>query len=261
MLSIVIPVYKDPYLNKTIDSLLRNARGEVQVIPVLDGYEPEELIDDPRVLYVRQENQGMREAINNGVRHAEGDYLMRTDAHCVFGVGYDQLLTEDMRDNWIVNPRRYKLDPKKWQIMDFPPIDYEKLLIEPNHNKFHGIEWTNKTLARKGLLIDEDMAMQGSCWAMPHSWWDKVVVNLESEGYHTHYQDSVEMIFKTWQAGGYLMVNKRTWFGHKHRDFPRSHSYPSKLARESWDYALKVHGDYYRDVIYPRFFGKKYEEN
>jgi len=253
MLSIVIPNYKDPYLDKTIDSLLRNARGDIEVIPVFDGCELKEY-KDKRVKPVYQKNQGMREAINNGVRHAEGEYLMRTDAHCVFGVGYDLLLTEHMEDNWIVNPRRYKLDPDKWQVMDQPPIDYEKLLIEKNYDKFHGIPWTARSEDRKDIKIDEDMAMQGSCWAMPHSWWDKTIGELSSEGYGTHYQDSIEMIFKTWKAGGKLMVNKLTWYAHKHRDFPRSHSYPSNLSRESWDYAKEVWGEYYESVIYPRWF-------
>ncbi len=255
MLSAILPAYKDPYLTPTINSLLANARGEIEVIPVLDGADPvTPLPDDPRVKPVYQENKGMREAINNGVAHAKGEYLLRADAHCVFGVGYDLLLTEELEDNWIVNPRRYKLNPDKWQVLPSQPIDYEKLVIEKTHKKFHGVEWTNRTNARKDLKIDEDMAMQGSCWVMTHSWWDKTIQNLQSEGYHTHYQDSTEMIFKTWKAGGKLMVNKKTWFAHKHRDFPRSHSYPSKLSRESWDYALDTWREYYQDVIYPRFF-------
>ena len=261
MLSVVIPSWKDPLLKKTIESLLINARGEIEVIPVLDGYKPDEYVDDTRVRYIHQENTGMRGAINRGVSEAKGEFLMRTDEHCVFGVGYDILLTEDMQKDWIVNPRRYRLDTEKWQVMKLPPIDYEKLLIETYHNKFHGVEWTNKTLANKDKLIDEDMAMQGSCWAMPHSWWDKVIGELSSEGYHTHYQDSVEMSFKTWQAGGKLMINKKTWYAHKHRDFSRTHSYPSKLARESWDYAIAVHGEYYKKVVYPRFFGRRYAKN
>ena len=260
LLSIVIPSFKDPLLHKTIESLLLNARGEIEIIPVIDGYElKESLPQDPRVKPIFQENTGMRGAINNAVSQAKGDYLMRTDEHCVFGIGYDLLLTEDMEDNWIVNPRRFRLDTDKWQIMKLPPIDYEKLLIENYHNKFHGIEWTALSKQRKGILIDEDMAMQGSCWAMPHSWWDKTIGELSSEGYHTHYQDSIEMMFKTWQAGGKLMINKKTWYAHKHRAFSRTHSYPHKLARESWDYALETHGEYYREIIYPKFFDKKYK--
>lgn len=258
MLSVVIPNFKDPHLGKTIESLLLNSRGDIEVIPVFDGCPIEGIPDDPRVKPIYQENQGMRGAINTAVNAAKGEYLMRTDAHCVFGVGYDLLLTENMEDNWIVNPRRYRLDPEKWQVMKYPPIDHEKLLIETYHNKFHGIEWTNQSNLRKGHLIDEDMAMQGSCWAMPHAWWDKTIGELDATGYGTHYQDSIEMLFKTWKAGGKLMINKKTWYAHKHRDFKRSHNYSNKLSRSSWDYALETHGEYYRDVIYPKFFDKTY---
>jgi len=89
---------------------------------------------------------------------------------------------------------------------------------------------------------------------MPKSWWEKTVVELDSTGYGTHYQDSIEMIFKTWQAGGKLMLNKNTWHAHKHRAFNRTHNYPNKLSRASWDYALKTWKHYYEEVVYPKFF-------
>lgn len=259
MISCIIPSYKDPYLHKTIQSLLDNARGEIEVIPVIDGYELKEpLPDDPRVKPIFQENTGMRGAINAGVKAAKGEFILRSDEHCMFDEGFDVKLTETLEDNWIVVPRRYFLDVEKWEIMDKDPVDFEKLLIEKTYRKFHGINWKNR---KSDKDIDETMAMQGSCWVMRKSWWEKVIVALESEGYHSHYQDSVEMSFKTWKAGGKLMLNRKTWYAHKFRGFPRTHNYPSHLARESWDYAIKVNGQYYKDVIYPRFFGKKYEKD
>jgi hypothetical protein len=32
------------------------------------------------------------------------------------------------------------------------------------------------------------------------------------------------MVFKTWKAGGKLMLNKNTWHAHKHRSFARTHN-------------------------------------
>ena len=53
---------------------------------------------------------------------------MRTDEHCKFGKGYDVLLTETIKPNWIVTPRRYKLNADSW--MPFGErVDYEKLII------------------------------------------------------------------------------------------------------------------------------------
>jgi glycosyltransferase involved in cell wall biosynthesis len=253
LLSIVIPSYKDPLLPKTIESLLENATGDIEVIVTLDGYWPAvRLPDDSRVKLIHLgKNRGMRDAINAAVGIARGKYLMRNDEHQIYGPGYDQILTATCEDNWIVTPRRYFLDTIKWEVMDIPPVDYMKLIIGGKVRKFGGVTWVRPE--RGDVMIDETMAMQGSCWVMPHSWWDKVIGRLQTEGYGPLYQDSIEMVFKTWQAGGKLMVNKNTWHAHKHRDFKRTHNYGTAEAAPGWAYALNLWGDYYKKEIRPRW--------
>lgn len=255
MLSVVIPCYKDPLVFNTVDSILQNAEGDIEVIVTLDGAELDREFTDPRVKTILfNETRGMREAINAAVAIADGEYLMRTDAHCMFADRFDTIIINSIKENEIVVPRRYFLDPDKWEVMlDIPPVDYEKLVIDTKHNKFAGVRWSKRAEERKDIPIDETMAMQGSCWVMPHKWWDDVIVNLQSEGYGTHYQDSHEMVFKTWKAGGRLMVNKNTWYAHKHRKFPRTHNYSNELSRASWDYALETWGDYYQNEIRPKW--------
>ncbi len=252
-LSVIIPSYKDPLLQKTIDSLLENSElgDDLEIIPVLDGYAPKVPIkSDPRVRVLSlKKNGGMRNAINAGIAISKGEYIMRTDEHCSFGKGYDRILTNDIEDNWIVTPRRYFLDPVKWEVMDIPPNDYNKLEIHNPGPKFYGVDWKSRAEERKDIMIDETMAMQGSCWIMKRSWWDKVIKELQSEGYGTHYQDSMEMVFKTWQAGGKLMVNKNTWHAHKHRTFPRTHDYGGAEKDAGYAYSLNLWKDYYDNVI------------
>jgi len=252
-LSVVIPDYKDPLLQKTIDSLLENSElgDKLEIIAVLDGCWVT-LKDDPRVIVVHLgKNRGMRGAINAGVLVSRGKYIMRTDEHCMFGKGYDRILTETCQDNWIVTATRYFLDPIKWERMDIEPINYEKLVIQDGM-KFAGQRWTSRDEERKDM-IDETMAMQGSMWMMPRAWWDKVIGELQTEGYGPSYQDSHEMIFKTWKAGGKMMINKNTWYAHKHRSFPRTHQEGTKenpSNREaSWGYALSVWREYYEQEV------------
>lgn len=256
-LSVIIPSYKDPLLQKTIDSLLENSGlgSEFEVIPVLDGYWPTiPLRNDDRVKVVHLgQNVGMRGAINAGVRASSGKYIMRTDEHCTFGKHFGRIITNEMRGDWIVTPRRYFLDPVKWEVMDIKPVDYMKLKIVNygRGQKFSGVEWNRPD--RKDIMIDETMAMQGSCWLMKRNWWDKVIGELQSEGYDTHYQDSHEMVFKTWKAGGRLMVNKNTWHSHKHRSFPRTHGYGGEKADKCFAYALSVWREYYEKEIVPKW--------
>ena len=254
MLSIIIPAYKEPLLKPTIQSLLDNAEGDIEVIAVLDGYwlNPEEIVSDKRVRYLHLgKSRGMRDAINAGVDISRGEYIMRTDSHCSFGKGYDRILTETLEENWIITPRRYFLDPDKWEVMDITPVDDMKLKIVnyDRGQKFSGVVWNRPNLP----AIHETMAMQGSCWAMKRSWWDKVIGRLQTEGYDTHYQDSHEMVFKTWKAGGKLMVNTNTWHAHKHRKFPRTHGYGGEKADKCFAYALSVWRDYYLNEIQPKW--------
>jgi glycosyltransferase involved in cell wall biosynthesis len=252
MLSVIIASYKDPLLNKTIDDILAKAEGEVEIIPVLDGYF-QEVRNDPRVHPIHlHKNGGMKNAINTGRRMARGEYVMRLDEHCMFAQGFDKILTQ-MEDNWVVVPRRYFLDVDKWEVMDIPPVDYEKLIIDEDHNKFSGVRWTKRAEERKDIPVDETMMMQGSCVVMKKTWWDTVIGELTTEGYGPHYQDQTEIAFKTWKAGGKLMVNKNTWYAHKHRDFPRTHHLSHDAAAPGWAFSLSLWRDYYEQEIKPRF--------
>jgi glycosyltransferase involved in cell wall biosynthesis len=252
-LSVIIPSWKDPLLINTIDSLL-NSSGlgdQLEVIAVLDGYWPVfELRGDPRVRYVHLgKNRGMRDAINAGVLVSRGEFIMRTDEHCLFAQGFDRVMTDSCQPNWIMTARRYFLNPIKWEVMDNPHIDYEKLVIQGDNTKFAGQSWGRRDRERKDVMCDETMAMQGSCWVMPREWWDKVIGELQTEGYGPLYQDSHEMVFKTWQAGGQLMLNKNTWFAHKHRSFSRTHNYGTAEAMPGWTYSLNLWRDYYLSEV------------
>lgn len=254
VLSVIIPSWKDPILHKTIDSILENFTGSFEIIPVIDGYKLERpIIEDPRVkpIYL-EKNGGMRNAINTGVKAARGKFIMRADEHCMFAPGFDQAMISRIHHNWIMTARRYNLDPIQWKRMDeLGFTDYERLIVKHiggKYPKFSGVTWRSRTKERWKHLVDETMAMQGSCWVMMRAWWDEVIGELQTEGYGPHYQDSTEMVFKTWQAGGKLMVNKTTWFAHRWKRFNRTHYYPAVKAAPEWKYALDVWGDKYKEV-------------
>ncbi len=242
MLSIIIPAYKEPYLQKTIDSLLINAEGEIEIIAVLDGYWPDpQLEDHPRVKILHfGEPKGMRYAINAGVALSTGEYILKTDAHCMFGKGYDRILLEEIKDNWVVIPRRYQLDVEKWEVMNIPPTDYDKLIIHDTRNKFHGQEWRSRAKRRKNIMIDETMSFQGSCWVMSRKHWDSVIKELQEDGYGKFNQEPVEIGMKTFVSGGKCVVNKKTWYAHKHRSFKRTHNITREDLESGSEYALNL---------------------
>lgn len=233
-LSIIIPSAKDPCLQKTIDDLRAKAEGNIEIIAVLDGT-MQKVRNADKVLF--NENRiGMRASINKGVKHSTGKWLMKCDAHCVFGQGYDKLLLTEIKDDWIVIPRRYKLDVDKWEVMEEEGyIDYDKLFID-NPEKIGGVHWTGRRIERENILIDETMVFQGSCWVMSKKHWDWLG-GLQEEGYGTFTQEPIELALKTWLGGGKVMVNKKTWYAHKHRKFGRTARIDSDEVRRGNTYS------------------------
>lgn len=264
-LSIILPSYHDKYVKNTIEDILRNSElgDALEVIDVMDGfYAPAEwIVNDPRVRYVHLgANRGMRGAINAGVAVARGEFFMRLDEHVCFAKGFDKALTDACKENEVMTATRYFLDPVQWKVMDIAPVYHEKLVIQDVGNgvrKFSGARWKSRDEAQKDVMVSETLAMQGSMWIAHREFFLKTVGELQTEGYGPTYQDSVEVTMKYWQAGGRLMLNKNTWFAHKHRDFPRTHQEGSpenpSNREQGWTYALSVWGEYYNDVIRPKW--------
>lgn len=259
-LSWIIPSWKDPYLQNTVNSILESSAlgDQLEVVVVYDGYWPvKPLADDPRVKLVHLgRNRGMRGAINAGVLASSGEFIARTDEHCMYAKGYDKIMTDACQPNWIMCAKRYYLDPVKWAVMDIPPVEIEKLVIQEG-KKFSGQRWESRSKELVNEPISETMAMQGSSWLMPRKWWDEVIGELQTEGYGPLIQDSHEMVFKTWKAGGKLMLNKNTWYAHKHRSFNRTHNNgtlenPSK-DEQGYAYSLNLWKDYYLNEIKPKW--------
>jgi glycosyltransferase involved in cell wall biosynthesis len=214
ILSIIIPCYNDKDIQKTVDDIRAKAKGNIEIIVVLDGIHQE--VKNAIVLE-NTKQLGMRASINKGVKYSKGKWLMKCDAHCVFDEGFDIKVLADIKEDWIVIPRRYKLDTDKWEVMDEPPIDYMKLFA--SEDKIGGVEW--KRPERESILIDETMVFQGSCWFMSRAHWNWLG-ELQEEGYGTFTQEPIELALKTWLGGGKVMVNKKTWYAHKHRKFGRT---------------------------------------
>lgn len=228
LVSIIIPSRSEEFLQKTIDDILVKAKEAIEVIVILDGYWPQTVIkDEERVLILHQgtvhNSRGMRAAINDGVALSKGKYIMKVDEHCMFDQGFDVKLKADCEDNWVVIPRRYRLDPYKWEIIEDgrPPIDY-MFLDYPYKSKgdvtdgLHGNEWKQRYHDRKDILIDDTMSWQGSCWFMHRSWWN-FLGDLDDKLYGSFTHESQEIGNKTWLSGGRLVVNKKTWYAHFHK--------------------------------------------
>lgn len=246
LISVIIPARNEIFLKKTVLDLLNKARGDIEIIAVLDGYwaNPQDMVFDKRVNYLHIGSvpgigRGMRFGINQAARLARGNYLLKSDAHCMFDEGFDVKLLNGVReyedkveqgglvktlddlDNWIVIPRRHRLDAENWCLQDVgkPPVDYE-YLSSPADAGVKGNIWNQRTLERMDkpeYMIDENMSFQGSCYFCTKNHYLNRLGGMSEVGYGSFVREAQEIGLKTWLGGGKIFTNKKTWYAHLHK--------------------------------------------
>jgi glycosyltransferase involved in cell wall biosynthesis len=245
MLSVVIPARNEPFVAETVTDLLTHAQGPVEVIVVLDGpcATPPRWPEDPRLkVIVHETPHGMRPSINEAVGVAQGDAILKCDAHCAFSPGYDTALTLELEPSWVVVPRRYSLDPTRWAVLfDERPRDAHTLewpFKVPNAPVLRARTWHERGAARAHVLLDDELSSQGSCWVMSRSQWERVGP-LDAAHYGPFIQEFQEIGFKTWLSGGRVKVNKQTWYAHWYKRTGQGYALSKRESREGIAFSMR----------------------
>jgi glycosyltransferase involved in cell wall biosynthesis len=201
MISIIVPHFKEPYLEKTLQGLKDNAEGEIEILAI-------------------EGSKGMRAAINEGLSKARGEWIIKVDAHCMFGKGYDRILTKDCKENWLMVPRRCPLRPENWTLADNSFIDYH-YLTSPTLPSGWGwgtypIAWKDRTEEKVDTIIDDIMTMQGSFYFANRKYFMEHVGFLDDspDTYGSFCSEPLEVGMKYWLNGGEMKVDKNTWYAH-----------------------------------------------
>jgi glycosyltransferase involved in cell wall biosynthesis len=227
LLSVIIPSRDPRYLQKTIDDILVKAEGKIEIIVVLDGLWHNPMPkDDPRVIIIHHgtpfSNKGMRESINKGMALARGEFVAKTDEHCMFSKGFDKVLIDACEEHDVLIPRRKRLDPDKWENVEDGRADIDYMSIETPFERandktcgLHGRIW--KRPGREDIVIDLTPTMQGSFYFMRKSHWDSVIGFMDEEKYGPFQQEAQEISFKTYFMGGNVKVVKNCFYSHWHK--------------------------------------------
>ena len=139
LISVIIPTYNcDRYIVQAIDSVLMQEDCEVEVIVIDDGSTDDtESVLEPygdRIHYILQKNQGVAAARNNGIAHAQGDYVAFLDADDYFLPGKlaaQAAILQAKPDVGIVHSGWQRVDSEGNKILDVRPWeDVPKLDLE-----------------------------------------------------------------------------------------------------------------------------------
>jgi hypothetical protein len=247
------------FLQQTIDSVLFNIRGSTEVIVVLDGYWPDQGIpQQPNLVVIHHpESIGQRAATNEAARVSTASFIMKLDAHCAVGEGFDVVLLESARElgrETIQVPRQYNHHAFDWVCKSCGEREYQgptkpckkcggqrerEIVWKPRKSRLTTSWYFDRELKfgywgqyrhrpEGQKEISETMSCLGACWYVDRDrYWE---LDGLDEGHGGWGQMGTEIACKTWLSGGRLVCNKKTWFSHMFRTQGGDFGFPYHLT-------------------------------
>lgn len=252
-ISIIIPACGEKFENlaRTLHSIFDNATGEFEVIVGFNGggfdlreSREFEIGEDSRYKAIFfPENVGIKTNINALAASATGKYIYKSDAHCAFGKGFDEILKADMEEDWIVMPR-FKIIKDDWsiQMRDGQEEFYDYFYLccpftDPKGFRFKaGGHWKERTMEKLDVLIDETPQIHGSGWFMSKDRFFEMG-GFPLQDPYGHAQEPQWLALRNWLIDGKVMVNKNTWYAHLHQN-SKDRGYPEDRASTERTYRL-----------------------
>jgi len=230
-------------LQRTVKDIYEKATGDFEVIVGFNGPAYQNFPSYPNFKVLRlPENIGLKTQINILAIMAKGEYIYKSDAHCMFGQGFDEILQKDMQDNWLVMPRFYVLDAWNWKWQDERHYDYFYLccpFTDPRGFRFKaGGHWPERTAVREHILIDETPQIHGSGWFVEKDFFLNKIGGFPTNDPMGHAQEPPNIGLKYWLGpwDGKVMVNKKTWYAHMHQDGSiKGYHYTKEQEKVSYD--------------------------
>lgn len=263
-LSILIPARNEIFLPNTVEDIFKNSTRNTEVIVVLDGYKID-LVDNPRLTVIYHSKPvGQRAATNEACRLSQSKYVMKVDAHCSFAYGFDDVLLNDIKEDWTIVPTMRNLHAFDWVCSkcgnrryqgptptSCPDCDntvnFEKDILwiakeSPQSNSycfdptphFQYFRSFEKRKEGQGKLT-ESMSLQGSCFMLSREkYWE---LDICDESFGSWGSQGIEVAVKTWLSGGKVIVDHNTYYAHMFRTQGGDFSFPYPLSGKQVEHA------------------------
>lgn len=262
-LSIIIPSRSEEFLKNTVEDIIKNKRGDTEIIVGLDGeWSNPPLIQHPdvNVIYTSK-SIGQRGMAKLCARLSKSCYIMKVDAHCSFDEGFDVKMIEAMdkagdnttmvpimRNLWVFDWKCHHCGKKKYQgpkpekCEDCGKSDKirKKIVWIGKHNPqstsycfdstphfkyFEAYKHRPKYIKdKKEKKITETMSLQGSCFMMTREKYFSL--NVDDENFGSWGNQGMSVACATWLSGGKVLVNHATWYSHLFRTKSQDFGFP-----------------------------------
>lgn len=260
-LSVIIPARNEMFLGETVQDVLKNIRGNTEIIVICDGEWPVYGIPDHERLTIvyHSESIGQRASCNEGVKLSTAKYIMKLDAHCAMDEGFDVKLVEsaqELGDDVTQIPTQYNLHAFDWLCSDCQHRTYQGKTPD-KCEKCEGVNLVRDKVWKPRLnrktqswRFDTDLHFQywgeymhrpeaqgkyietmsclGACWFLSRKrYWE---IDGMDEEHGSWGQMGTELGCKSWLSGGRMVTNTTTWFAHMFRTQGGDFGFPYPLS-------------------------------
>jgi glycosyltransferase involved in cell wall biosynthesis len=279
-LDVIIAARNEEFLQKTIESVINNARADTGVIAICDGYWPDPPVKDhPKVTIVHHTDSiGQRGAVNEGARLSQAKFIMKLDAHCSVDEGFDVKLMRGCEYDWTLVPLMYNLHAFDWECIacgkrnyqgpkpktcSCGNLEFKKTIVwQPRWNRItyswrfdkelqfqYWISHRKRKETRRGSFI-ETMSLIGACFFMHRNrFWE---LDGMDENHGSWGQVGTEIACKSWLSGGKLLTAKGTWFSHMFRTNNQGFSFPYPIRGKDVSKAKRYSKDLWLNNKWPK---------
>jgi glycosyltransferase involved in cell wall biosynthesis len=274
--SVIIPARNEEFLIETIDSVLQAKEADTEIIVLTDGYTVDIPANDAITVINNKEAIGQRQCVNLGAKLSRSKYIMKLDAHCSVGPGFDRILMEHCKYDYTLIPRMYNLHAFDWVCdCEKPDRIYQGPTPQPcgkcKQNYHKEIKWhakpnpeTDAMLFDKGMKFGYWRAFKnrpeakgdlvpslgalGACFFMEKDrFWE---LGGLDEGHGGWGQFGTEMSCKAWLSGGQQLICTKTWFAHMFRT-GHGFGFPYKITGRQTRHARRHSQDLWLNDKWP----------
>ena len=252
-LAILIPARNEEFLKITVENLLKNIKGNTQIIIGLDGeWSIPSIKDNSSItIFYTPTSIGQRKITKQCARLSNAKYIAKCDAHCTFENGFDIKMLEAFKksgDNVVMTPVMKNLWMFDWKCFDCGykkyqgpkpekcpncgGINIKKKIVaiakkspqsvsfcfdsEPHFKYFK--EYSKRLEYKKDLEetgLTKSMSLQGSFWMMTkEKYFD---LDIDDETFGSWGSQGLIVSCKFWLSGGQVLINHDTFYSHMFR--------------------------------------------
>ena len=212
LVTVIIPFYNCSYVAQAIESVLSQTYPHIELIVVNDGSNKNLHLITPylsKITYIEQTNKGVASALNQGIKHAKGEYLVWLSSDDLISPHkIEHQLNFMQENNALISFTKFNIIDKDNRITQYNvgksfENDVEILQTLQEFNPINGCTvMLSKEIIKKIGIFDENLK-----YAQDYDYWIRTALHFP-----IHYFHMTLTNYRVHDAMGSIRFNKEQQF-------------------------------------------------